>query len=423
MRLIYTLSFILLSAFTSQGQNLTGVWRGTFEQNNLNPVAGRFSQDSYKYEVQINDKKDGSIEGVTYSYLTTLFYGKASLKGRFDKKNKTITIKETFLIEVKSVGKSDPCLMTCYLDYRKDGKLETLIGTYSSVNMNTKKDCGIGIVYLERVEESDFEREDFLAPITKILKPNTPRKLPSGKNFEADRIAEAKKDAAAKKQSNTAKKAIVQNTKPVAPTASIRKPLANTTTASKSNPIAKNKISNNKQSIKANTAYKKPKNNDSKAQNVNTKKENRDSIAVAIIPEPKKEPKVEQPSTKVILPATVDVLTDRENKLANRVYVDTKEITIEFYDNGEVDNDTISVYKDNQLVVNHGRLSTKPIVMILKFDDKNTFYELITVAENLGDIPPNTALMVINYGRKREEVFLTSDEKRNAKVIIEYKGK
>ena len=59
----------------------------------------------------------------------------------------------------------------------------------------------------------------------------------------------------------------------------------------------------------------------------------------------------------------------------------------------------------------------------LKFDSANTFYELITVAENLGDIPPNTALMVINYGRKRQEVFLTSDEKRNAKVIIQYKDK
>jgi len=421
MRLIYTISLILLSAFILQAQSLTGVWRGTFEQNNLNPIVGRFSQDSYKYEVQINDKKDGTIEGVTYSYLTTLFYGKASLKGRFDKKNKTITIKETFLIEVKSTEKSDPCLMTCYLDYRKDGKLETLIGTYTSVNMNTKKDCGDGIVYLERVEESDFEREDFLAPITKSNKLNTPRKLPSGKNFEADRIAEAKKNDDAKKQIPPVKKTIAQNAKPITPKANVSKTLANANTANKSNPISKNKITNTKQPTI--TSYKKPKTNKLKTQNINTKKDYRDSVAVVIIPEPKKEPKIEQPPAKVILTATVDVLTDRENKLANKVYVDAKEITIEFYDNGEVDNDTISVYKDNQLVINRGRLSTKPIVLTLKFDNVNTFYELITVAENLGDIPPNTALMVINYGRKREEVFLTSDEKRNAKVIVEYKGK
>jgi len=28
--------------------------------------------------------------------------------------------------------------------------------------MNTNKDCGDGIVYLERVEDSDFEKEPFL---------------------------------------------------------------------------------------------------------------------------------------------------------------------------------------------------------------------------------------------------------------------
>jgi hypothetical protein len=315
--------------------------------------------------------------------------------------------------------------MTCYLDYRKDGKLETLIGTYTSVNMNTKKDCGDGIVYLEKVEESDFEREDFLALTTKENKLNTPRKLPSGKNFEADRIAEAKKNDATKKKPPIAKKAIVQNAKPIAPKVSNSTPLANSNITSKSNSIAKNKISTNKQLIKANnnTSSIKQKINKPKNQNIITKKDNLDSVAVTIIPEPKKEPKVEQSSAKIILPASIDVLTDRENKLANKVYVDAKEIIIEFYDNGEVDNDTISVYKDNQLVINRGRLSTKPIVLTLKFDDVNTFYELITVAENLGDIPPNTALMVINYGRKREEIFLTSDEKRNAKVIIEYKAK
>lgn len=102
--------------------------------------------------------------------------------------------------------------------------------------------------------------------------------------------------------------------------------------------------------------------------------------------------------------------------------VESKEITVEFYDNGEVDNDTISVYKDNQLVISHARLSTNPIRLTLKFDEVNTYYEIITVAENLGDIPPNTALMMINYGKKRQEVFLTSDDRKNAKVIIEYRG-
>jgi len=44
------------------------------------------------------------------------------------------------------------------------------------------------------------------------------------------------------------------------------------------------------------------------------------------------------------------------------------------------------------------------------------------VAENLGDIPPNTALMVVTAGgKRRQEIFLASNEQKNAKVIIEYK--
>jgi type IV secretory pathway VirB9-like protein len=42
------------------------------------------------------------------------------------------------------------------------------------------------------------------------------------------------------------------------------------------------------------------------------------------------------------------------------------------------------------------------------------------VADNLGRIPPNTALMIVTTGGKRYELFIASTEQRNAKVIIEY---
>ena len=52
-----------------------------------------------------------------------------------------------------------------------------------------------------------------------------------------------------------------------------------------------------------------------------TKKEDKvhKSDTVAIAPTPKPEPKVEEKPIKHILPSTIDVLTDRENKLANKV--------------------------------------------------------------------------------------------------------
>ena len=42
------------------------------------------------------------------------------------------------------------------------------------------------------------------------------------------------------------------------------------------------------------------------------------------------------------------------------------------------------------------------------------------VGENLGSIPPNTALMIINAGDKRYQLYLTSDEQKNAMVRFIY---
>jgi hypothetical protein len=43
------------------------------------------------------------------------------------------------------------------------------------------------------------------------------------------------------------------------------------------------------------------------------------------------------------------------------------------------------------------------------------------VAENLGSIPPNTSLMIVTAGTKRYEVYISSNEQRNAKVILDLK--
>src|SRR3954471_24608220 len=150
----------LLAASCVNAQDITGIWRGYF-----NSGYGYFKQQ-YKYEVQINQLSNAAemkgLAGVTYSYHTTVFYGKATLQGIYDAKNKSLTIKETKLVELKVAGNADACLMTCYLDYSKDGNTEILDGPFTSINANSKADCGSGYVHLERVQESEFKKEDFL---------------------------------------------------------------------------------------------------------------------------------------------------------------------------------------------------------------------------------------------------------------------
>jgi hypothetical protein len=69
----------------------------------------------------------------------------------------------------------------------------------------------------------------------------------------------------------------------------------------------------------------------------------------------------------------------------------------------------------------HARLSQKPLTVRIAVDNDHPHHELIMVAENLGSIPPNTSLMIITAGSKRYQVFISSTEQKNAKVIFDLK--
>jgi hypothetical protein len=117
------------------------------------------------------------------------------------------------------------------------------------------------------------------------------------------------------------------------------------------------------------------------------------------------------------LPTT---LTERKAELVKVIKVDTGTIKLDFYDNGQIDGDTISVYVNNMPVVSNRMLTAKPITIYVKIDPRRNEQEVIMVGENLGSIPPNTALMIVNAGEKRYQLYLTSDEQKNAMVRFIY---
>jgi hypothetical protein len=113
-------------------------------------------------------------------------------------------------------------------------------------------------------------------------------------------------------------------------------------------------------------------------------------------------------------------LTQRKNELVKEIKVDTGTIRLDFYDNGIIDGDTISVYVNNMPVVSQRLLTAKPITTFVRIDLRRTMQEVIMVGENLGTIPPNTALMIITAGDKRYQLYLVSDEQKNAMVRFIY---
>lgn len=119
-------------------------------------------------------------------------------------------------------------------------------------------------------------------------------------------------------------------------------------------------------------------------------------------------------------PRVPPVLIERKLELVKEIRVDTGTIRLDFYDNGVIDGDTISVYVDDIPVVSSQVLATKPITIFIRIDFTKPRQEMVMVGENLGTIPPNTALMIVNADNKRYQVYLTSDNKKNAMVRFIY---
>jgi hypothetical protein len=92
-------------------------------------------------------------------------------------------------------------------------------------------------------------------------------------------------------------------------------------------------------------------------------------------------------------------------------------VAIELYDNGEVDGDSVTVYLNDSVHMARLRLSDVPVKFYISLDAHTALQKLTLSAENLGSIPPNTALMVVTTrGGKRYEIHLSSSMEKNAAV-------
>jgi len=102
------------------------------------------------------------------------------------------------------------------------------------------------------------------------------------------------------------------------------------------------------------------------------------------------------------------------------IKVDTGTIRLDFYDNAEIDGDSITVKVDNRVVLSHQRLGLKPLTALIKIDLVNTFHEVEMIGENLGSIPPNTAVLIITAGEQQHRLSLSSTETKSARVRFVY---
>lgn len=373
-RFIFFLLFgISLSA---NSQDLTGIWRGNFKSENSRYLEAMGQESRYKIELQV-DQRAKAFEGVTYSYLTTVFYGKATARGTVNPLTKKVFIEELKIVEVRMSGRSDACVMTYFLQYSKIGNEEFLEGSYTSMNTSDSSNCGRGRVFLRKVQTSDFYKEPFL------LKKEAEKKPPAAKAEPA------------KPQPNTV------TTKPPAtarPNTTSTKPA--TTKPVTKPPVATKPVQKTPAPVVKSTTPAAPLTNMPPQPKL-------DTIAKVVV-----KPRVALPVPKAI--------SSRDNEVVKTIYTSARKLIINIYDNGAIDNDTISVYHNRKLVLSKKRLTDRPLTVEIELSEEDDTHELVMVAENLGEIPPNTSLMVVNAGNKYYEVRITSTEQKNAVVVFKY---
>ena len=152
-------------------------------------------------------------------------------------------------------------------------------------------------------------------------------------------------------------------------------------------------------------------------------------IAHTPVPKPiiiEKEETIPAPAVAIVTPEPIiEKPVTIEEKFVIRKKVFTTEIPLagdsiefRFFDNVQVDGDSITLFLNDKMIYTHIRLTEKAFVLKFAVKDLNETNELTMVAENLGAIPPNTAYMVAVVGDKRYEVNLSSTEETSGMIRL-----
>jgi hypothetical protein len=120
--------------------------------------------------------------------------------------------------------------------------------------------------------------------------------------------------------------------------------------------------------------------------------------------------------------APSSILRGRTNKLEQILQISSPYIEVVLLDDAEIDGDIVSLYDNNEEVISHKTLGKEVIKYRINADKQHARHEIVLVAENLGSIPPNTALMRIRAGDKKYELTTRANMHENAEVVIEYTG-
>ena len=364
------LPFVLFLFFSSTllfAQNFNGQWRGAFVDNSTAFVG--FGGQKIDYVLEL-EAKGSNVTGYSYTYFSEgdkRFYTICKVKGTLNRGTKELVISEFERTKFNTPPDFRNCFQTHKLRYIKDNpEEESLQGTWIPAP-SQEGDCGFGKTTLTR---------KIVKPLSLSTRSRNTSPVDTKKEFR-DLNREQKPPLVSKP------KTVTKDTKklPILPPKEVVKNNDRIATGT-----------DKKMTIPKDTVISKV-------------------PVVTEIPVKKKEQDI---------PLITGKYEKRNNNLLQTINIKNPTFTVDFYDDGTIDGDSISVFYNGKLILSHQRLTDKPISLMLTLDPDKKINELVMYAENLGEIPPNTALMIVHDADARYEARLVSDTQQNASVRFTY---
>jgi len=355
-------------------QDVTGQWKGEFIDK-LTSFTG-WGRDRCEYVLDL-ECTGTKVSGYSYTYFSDggkRYYTICKLIGTINKASKSIEVKETERTKTNVPITIRNCFQIHRLTYFQKGDDLSLEGSWVPVP-NQEGDCGFGTTVLSRrlLQKNAAYLNKPVSKSTPVAKPKTVQPTPP----------------------------VVKNTPKQTPPPAVKVQPKKVIP-----PVVK-------KDTKKTVEHPVVKDNSEKKTNTPTK----EVVAEDLPPQPVKKP------DPVTIKTPNAAYTKRNSELIKTIEIDNSSFTVDLYDNGEIDGDSISLFFNGNLLLSHKRLSDKALRLKLEVDKDKELNELIMYAENLGTIPPNTALMVVNDGDNRYEVRISSDLQKSGVIRFMHKPK
>lgn len=124
-----------------------------------------------------------------------------------------------------------------------------------------------------------------------------------------------------------------------------------------------------------------------------------------------------QVAPKAVMDTSSEALYNaRRNKIFKEITLSGDTLILRLFDNAIIDNDTVTLFLNGQKFLTRQPLRFQPHVIVLPIKEMYDTTDFVMLAESMGEIPPNTALLRANYDTVEQYIQMESTDTTSAMI-------